>query len=207
LAQVQPPESSEAATGRHSSEDSARTAVYRLLAHLLGRIPSAETLALVAKLTGAPQTPLGAATQALSLASQTTDAEQVSDEFHALFIGVGRGELLPYGSYYLTGFLHEKPLARLRQDMARLGVARREDVKEPEDHIASVCEMMAGLIDGSLKDLDLEAQQAFFETHLGSWAGHFFSDLENAKSAKFYVAVGALGRVFLEIEEESFRMA
>jgi TorA maturation chaperone TorD len=104
--------------------------------------------------------------------------------------------------------LNEKPLARLRQEMARLGIERADGVAEPEDHIGSVCEIMAGLIRGDFgSPMPVAEQAAFFERHIGSWAGQFFKDLETAKSATFYRPVGALGRVFLEIETTAFEMA
>ena len=131
----------------------------------------------------------------------------MAEEFQDLFIGLVRGELVPYGSYYLTGFLHEKPLAKLRRDMSRLGVEREQNVAEPEDHIASLCEMMAGFIDGSLgRPLALEEQKAFFSAHIGSWAPVLFRDMEAAKASILYATLGSVGRVFLEIEERAFAM-
>ncbi len=131
----------------------------------------------------------------------------MAEEFHDLFVGLVRGELVPYGSYYLTGFLHEKPLAKLRQDMSRLGVVREQNVAEPEDHIASLCEMMAGFIDGSLgRPLALEEQKAFFSAHIGNWAPVLFRDMEAAKASILYAMLGSIGRVFLDIEERAFAM-
>ncbi|MEM8877615.1 MAG: molecular chaperone TorD family protein, partial [Pseudomonadota bacterium] len=108
----------------------------------------------------------------------------------------------------LTGFLHEKPLAELRNHMARLGVERAEDVHEPEDHIASVLEIMGGLIRGRFEQGSscIHAQNDFFKAHIDPWAHHFFTDLESAKNAVFYAAVGTLGRLLVEIEREAFRM-
>ena len=128
-------------------------------------------------------------------------------EFNALFIGLGRGELLPYASYYLTGFLNEKPLASLRSDMARMSMTRAKNVYEPEDNIASLMEMMGGMIVGNFGDpATLDDQKDFFNKHVGPWAGHFFSDLEAAKTSVLYASVGAVGREFMEIEREAFRM-
>lgn len=190
-----------------ADEDRQRAQCYRLLAHLLARIPQGDTLAVVAGLEG-DDSDLGAAIDALAAAARATTSEQADDEFHALFVGTGRGELVPYASYYLTGFLHEKPLVRLRQDMARLGVERSKDIHEPEDQIASVCEIMAGLIEGSFgAPASLAEQAAFFDRHIGPWASQFFADLENAKSASLYCPVGTLGRVFMDIETTAFKMA
>ena len=136
-----------------------------------------------------------------------SDAVAVSDEYHALFVGIGRGELLPYGSYYLTGFLHEKPLARLREDMTSFGVKRADSVSEPEDHAASVLEVMAGLIDGRFGTAaSLEQQKEFFDAHIESWMTVFFQDLAGASSSVLYAALAQVGARFLEVEAAAFTM-
>ncbi len=114
-------------------------------------------------------------------------------------------ELLPYASYYLTGFLNERPLARVREDLAALGLARVEGMSEPEDHLAFLLEIMAGLAAGRF-GAEEGAQRRFFDRHLAPWAPRLFADLEQAKAARFYRAVGGLGRVFLDVEAEAFRM-
>jgi TorA maturation chaperone TorD len=189
-----------------SDEEVLRAAQYRLLSRFLAAPPDQALLNVAAGLAG-DETPLGRALGMFGrLAGRITPAE-AADEYFNLFIGLGRGELLPYGSYYLTGFLHEKPLARLRRDMARLGIARAERSKEPEDHIAAICEMMAGLIEGSFGErADLASQRRFFDSHLAPWAERFFSDLEAARSAALYAPVGTAGRVFMEIERTAFGM-
>ena len=188
-------------------EDRQRAQLYRLLAGLLARIPDREALGRVAGVVG-DESELGQALTALGQTAAAADPARVDDEYHDLFIGMGRGELMPYGSYYLTGFVYEKPLARLRIDMDRLGIARADDVKEPEDHIAALCEMMAGLIEGAFGEpADIGSQRAFFDAHLGPWAGQFFADLETAKATDFYAPVGAIGRIFMEIESTAFEMA
>ncbi len=187
-------------------EDVLRAQVYDLLALLLRDAPSKQTLAKVAALTG-DETPLGTAFTALSKVAKSTVSEKASREFHELFVGLGRGELLPYASYYMTGFLNEKPLAKLRNDMMRLQIERAPSVYEPEDNIGSLCEMMAGLILGRFgPPADLQTQKDFFATHLSPWAGHFFSDLEGAEYSLLYAPVGTVGARFIEIEKEAFRM-
>jgi TorA maturation chaperone TorD len=164
-------------------------------------------LELVGGLKG-DATPLGQAVDQLAAAASAATPAAVDDEYHDLFIGMGRGELVPFGSFYLTGFLHEKPLAVLRQDMERLGIARAESVKEPEDHIATLCEIMAGLIEGQFgRSNDLKEQSTFFTRHVVPWAEQFFQDLENAKTAKFYRPVGSVGRTFMSIESAAMLMA
>jgi TorA maturation chaperone TorD len=188
-------------------EDRLRAHCYRLLGRLLTATPDADALA-VASALGGDETALGRGLNALATVATDVSLDALDDEFHALFLGVGRGELVPFGSFYLAGFLNEKPLAKLRHDMARLGIARAEGVVEPEDHICSLCEIMAGLILGEFGDpADAATQRAFFDAHLGSWAGRFFEDLETAPSAFFYAPVGAIGRAFMAIEATAFQMA
>jgi TorA maturation chaperone TorD len=182
----------------------ARAREYALLAALLTEAPDAALLQRLGGLRG-DATPLGLAHAALAEAAATHPADQVAREYFALFVGVGRGELLPYGSYYLTGFLHERPLARLRADLERLGVERVEGRCEPEDHAAILCEIMAGLVAGKFT-APVEQEQQFFDKHLAPWIGRFFEDMEAAKAANFYRAVGAVGRLFMAIETQAFAL-
>lgn len=189
-----------------AEEDLLRADLYSMLATFLAAAPSKELIENSAQLTG-DSSDLGEGITSLSKLASVTGVETAEREFNALFIGLGRGELLPYASFYLTGFLNEKPLARLRGHMAQLGIERNPDVKEPEDHIATLFEMMAGLIRGDFGDpLAVEDQHAFFNTHIATWAGHFFTDLEAAEGSVFYAPVGKIGRAFMEIEIEAFRM-
>jgi TorA maturation chaperone TorD len=188
--------------GRESERGRAR--LYALLATLLARAPDAAVLDRLGELTG-DATPLGTALCDLGEAASEAEAEAVEREFHDLFIGLTRGELLPYASYYLTGFLHERPLAKLRGDLAALGIERAEGNAEPEDHIGTLCEVMAGLIDGSLGE-GADQDRYVFERHLRPWAERFFADLEQAQAARFYRTVGRLGRVFIGIETEAFAL-
>lgn len=184
--------------------DAARGREYALLAVLLVRAPEPPLLMRLAKLRG-DATPLGLAHAALAEAAESGDAGRIQREFFDLFIGVGRGELLPYGSYYLTGFLHERPLARLRDDLRALGIERVEQQHEPEDHAAILCEIMAGLIGGEFP-APADAQRQIFDKHLAPWIGRFFADLQGAAAADFYRHVGAIGRLFVEIETEAFAL-
>jgi TorA maturation chaperone TorD len=187
-------------------EDILRAELYSFLAALLRVEPQDNLLVSVSQISG-DDTPIGKATGTLSYLAKEMDAATIRSEYVDLFIGVGRGELLPYCSYYLTGFLNEKPLANLRQDMASIGIARAENVKDPEDHIASLCDMMAGLILGNFgRPYSLQEQATFFKKHIAPWAGLFFADLEAAKSAVFYAPVGTIGRIFMDIESQAFDM-
>jgi TorA maturation chaperone TorD len=180
-------------------EQAHRAGIYSLLGALLRDYPNGEVLAYTAQLgdTEKAGPELEVAVSMLGLAARHTSPDAIRDEYHALFIGLGRGELVPYGSWYQTGFLMEKPLGILRADLARLGFERNDDVHEPEDHIAALCEVMAFLI-GDATSFD--AQREFFESHLGNWGPDFFNDLEKADSACFYRSVARLGAAFLGIE-------
>ncbi len=192
------------AAGDIDEVDAARAQEYTLLAALLARAPDAGLLKRLGELRSDPS-PLGLAHAALAEAAGSIAVERVEREFFDLFIGLGRGDLLPYGSYYLTGFLHERPLARLRDDLHALGIERAEGQVEPEDHAAILCEVMAGLTSRRL-GTPAGADERIFEKHLSPWIGRFFTDLERAEAANFYRHVGTLGRVFMDIETEAFAL-
>ena len=185
--------------------DQLRAAEYGLLSVLLGKAPDANTLTRVAALRG-DASELGMAHLELASAAAAADDRAVNKEFFALFVGLGRGELLPYASYYLTGFLHERPLARVREDLERLGIERAGSSREPEDHIAILLEVMAGLARGDF-EADFSEQARFFERHLKPWAARMFADLEMSQSARFFRAVGRVGRIFMELESEAFTLS
>jgi len=197
----------DAPSSHHAAVDDVdllRSREYDLLAVLLGRAPTREVLDGLSELKG-DATPLGLAHLALADAAAKADPDALQREFFDLFIGVARGELLPYGSYYLTGFLHERPLASVRESLSGLGIERADNIFEPEDHIAILCEVMAGLAAGRF-ETEPGAERRFFERHLRPWAPRFFADLETAKSASFYRAVGRVGGLFMDIEAEAFAM-
>lgn len=189
----------------HVHGDLDRSHHYNMLAVLLSRAPDESVLTALSALKG-DATPFGLAHIALAESAAVADRDAVSREFFNLFIGVGRGELLPYGSYYQTGFLNEKPLARLRGDLAALGIERAPGAVEPEDHIAVLCEVMAGLCAARFGAAP-GADRTMFERHLKPWAARFFADLEVAENARFYRHVGAVGRMFIELESDAFAWA
>jgi TorA maturation chaperone TorD len=181
-------------------EQARRAALYGLLAGLLRTAPTEEVLDYSRRLTGeavGDKKELPLALSTLALAARHSDAGSLRDEYNTLFIGLGRGELVPYGSWYQTGFLMEKPLALLRADLRDLGFERDDQVREPEDHIAALCEVMSMLI---LDEVAIERQRQFFNSHLGNWAKDFFDDLAEAHSAVFYRSVARLGRAFMGLE-------
>jgi TorA maturation chaperone TorD len=193
-----------AVNGSLDEVDVARAQEYALLSLLLAKAPDAELLQRLEQLEG-DDSEIGRAHAALSDAAASINAQQADREYFDVFIGVGRGELLPYASYYLTGFLHERPLARLRGDLFLLGIEKNEANSDPEDHIAFLCEVMAGII-AKRFPAPVGADREFFEKHIKPWASRLFADIEAAESANFYRAVGKLGRAFIEIETEAFAL-
>lgn len=184
--------------------DRARAREYALLATLLSHSPDAEMIGHLALLKG-DDSPLGRAHASLGEAAGRVDEESAAREYFDLFAGLGQGQLLPYSSHYLTGSLYGRPLARLRELFRHFGIERARP-SEPEDHIAILCEIMAGLIGGEFATAP-GADREFFEAQLAPWATRFFVDLEHAKSADFYARVGSLGRAFMDIEAKAYTFA
>jgi TorA maturation chaperone TorD len=182
--------------------DLARAQEYSLLSVLLAHSPDAQMLGRLASLRG-DRSPLGIAHTALGKAAALTDVDSAAREYFTLFAGLGRGELLPYASYYRTGFLHGRPLANLRQALQRIGLERADREAEPEDHAAILLEIMAGLAGGAIP-APAGTDREIFDNHLAPWIARFFADLEQTASAGFYASVGTLGRTFIEIETQGF---
>lgn len=191
-----------------SDEDRIRGNVYALLGNLLAGPPDRALLDLLARATPEPgdESLLAASWEMLAVAAQRADADAVREEYDTLFIGLGRGEVVPYGSWYLTGFLMEQPLAQLRGDLRTLGITRQPGVREPEDHVAALCDTMSLLIAGDTP-ATIEQQYEFFSRHLEPWVPKFFRDLQAAPSARFYRAVGQLAEQFIGVESQAFRVS
>ena len=186
--------------------DAVRANTYSLLASLLAAPPGSGLLAVLESMEpvrDADGQAMAPAWEALRLTGARASPEGLDDEYHALFIGVGRGELVPYGSWYMTGFMMDRPLAALRRDLAELGFERQEDVTEPEDHVAALLETM-GMIVGAGESI--AAQRRFFASHMEPWLKTFFVDLRDAPSARFYRAVAALGEQFVDFEQQYLNM-
>lgn len=189
-----------------TKDEQLRRGAYSLLAALLRNTPDKAVLEHLACYDRA-ETPgedeVGKALRMLGLAARDTTPGAASDEYHKLFVGLGRGELVPYGSWYVTGFLMEEPLSDLRDDLARLGYERQTGIHEPEDHVAALCEVMVLLIESGVSH---ERQLAFFRTHLKPWIERFFTDLETADNAVMYRAVARFGKTYFELETKYFSM-
>jgi TorA maturation chaperone TorD len=182
-------------------EDRLRADTYRVLGRLLATPPDAETLDLFARAPVSNEDNLLAVSwRMLAMSAERATPAEVADEYQTLFIGLGRGELVPFGSWYLTGFLMEQPLAKLRSDMRRLGFERQDNVSEPEDHAAALCEIMA-LLASDDEPGSLASQAEFFQNHIAPWMARFFRDMQEASAARFYRAVGQLGEHFINTDQ------
>ena len=186
-------------------DDLLRIEIYNMLAHLFRQAPEQSVLEFLANLDVDTaqifqRQTMASAWPLLKLAAQKTTIIGIEEEYQDVFIGIGRGEIIPFCSWYLTGSLMEMPLAHLRQDLKKLGFERAESVIEPEDHISALLEVMAMLVEGG----DEHLQQTFFNRHLAPWCEKFCTDLKATKSAVFYTAVGELAWQFLTIEKTRF---
>lgn len=202
--------STEALADRETLDDAeqARADVYALLGALLARPPDTALIGMLQRiptLEATSDTTMTAAWAILKQSAAGAQVEGLQEEFQDLFIGIGRGEVVPYGSWYMTGFLMEKPLAELRVDLQRFGLQRQEQAREPEDHAAALCEIMSLLVVSSA-EVTFTQQREFFAKHVEPWMGRFFGDLAVAPAARFYRAVALLGERFLEVERTHFSM-
>jgi TorA maturation chaperone TorD len=187
-----------------------RASAYALLAGLLRAAPDQTLLDTVSSLSPdgddldeAEADDLGLAMSSLAAASRGRDLALLEQEYNNLFIGVGKGEIVPYGSWYLTGFLMEQPLSDLRDDLRALGFERNDDTCEPEDHAAAIFEVFSVMVSDASS---LQAQQVFFETHMQPWLERFFADLDKARSAGYYRNVAQFGAAFLKLESAYLSM-
>ena len=191
-------------------EETARAELYGLLAQLYYARPTPDTLAaLRVAVTEAPAAGgfLQEPWQQLVGAARAQDDEAIAAEFDRLFGGVGKPEVFLYGSHYLSGFLNEKPLVRLRSDLAALGLARGEAMPETEDHVAYLCEVMRYLIAGDdVAVCNLTAQRNFFATHLQPWILQLCDALQGQPAAHFYAALAQFTRAFVAVEAQGFDM-
>lgn len=185
---------------QREQEQTLRTEIYLVLSALFRSAPSEEMIEFLTSLEVEPsESAMQKAWIALQHAAKDSNREALEDEYQDLFIGIGRGEVMPFGSWHMTGAMMEKPLAEIRHDLELLGFERDENVKEPEDHIAALCEVMS-MLTGEEEDL----QQAVFNKHIAPWFSSFTQQLENAESANFYKPAAQLCEAFLTLEQVRF---
>ena len=190
-----------------AGEDWARADFYGLISQLFSGRVTDEFLARFREIDRSEMditSPLGFEFSELVRVVSTVDAKQINAEFDDNFIGVGKPDVMLYGSYYISGFLNEKPLVALRDDLARFGLARDEGMVETEDHIAFLCEVMRYLILADDPPVAFSEQQVFFQQHVAPWYGRLSDAIESAPRTDFYKTVGRLARVFFDVETQSF---
>lgn len=190
------------------SEELARAELYGLLSLLWLEPPDDSLLARFrVAVTEAPQQGghLEAPWGTLVSTMRATTAEAAAEEFDALFGGVGKPEIFAYGSFYLTGFLNEKPLAALREDLKQLGLERDDARAETEDHIAYLLEVMRYLIAGDdIAVCNLEQQRRFFRAHLQPWVEELCTTVESHPRARVWRDLAAFTREFIRVETQGF---
>lgn len=191
-------------------EETARAEVYGLLAQLWYAPPAKELLdAIRLAPTEAPAAGafLEEPWRTLVAAARALGEREIAGEYDALFGGVGKPEVYLFGSHYLAGFLNERPLVRLRDDLAALGLARAETMPETEDHIACTCEVMRYLIAGDdVAVANLTKQREFFAAHLQPWAAQMCDAVQAHPKAKFYASVADFTRAFVAVEAQGFEL-
>lgn len=190
-----------------TAEDRGRADVYRLLALLLEAPPSQD---LLDRITSMPPdgSDLGEILALMGATAESIGRPEIEQEYTELFVGAPMPRFMPYASHYTDGHLFGRTLAELRMELGNLGVMRRDEATEPEDHVATLCEIMSGLLIGSFQGspLPLEDQAKFFSKHIESWVPTFFRELEESERGRFYKVVARFGRTFIELETEAFRM-
>ena len=189
-----------AAGGTLEDEQRYRAGAYGLLAALLRAAPEQALLDHLLALSPQSDAELDALAEAMASladAARSHSPAQIEAEYQNLFIGVGKGEVVPYGSWYMTGFLMEQPLSDLRDDLRALGFERSADTHEPEDHAAAIFEVFSVMISDNS---GLSEQERFFDSHMKTWLERFFTDLGNARSADFYKPVAQFGAAFFKLE-------
>jgi len=186
-----------------NEQQQVRQEIYGLLAHLFRIAPDQMVIDWLSTLEveGNDNHAMSQAWVAVSKAAQESNQEALTDEYQNLFIGVGRGEVMPFGSWHIAGALMEKPLVALRQDLMQLGFERADDVKEPEDHISALCEVMAMLIETGEAEV---LQQRFFNRHIQPWYVALCEQINNAENADFYQSVTRLVEAFFVVEQTRF---
>jgi TorA maturation chaperone TorD len=191
-------------------EETARAEVYGLLAALYYAAPSAElhgNLRIAVTEAPAAGALLESSWGELVAAARDRSLADIGQEYDALFGGIGKPEVYLFGSHYLSGFLNEKPLAALRNDIAALGLARDEAMPETEDHVAYLCEVMRYLIAGDdVAVANLTRQREFFMGHLQTWVPALCEVLMQHPKAGFYRALASFTQAFISVEAQGFDM-
>ena len=181
-----------------------RAQTYALLANLFAQAPNQVLLDHIAAIeVTEPESPMGKQWLKLVSVVKQANISMLEEEYQTLFIGVTHGELIPYGSYYQTGFLMEEPLAELRADLSRLGLEKHEDTAEPEDHVSAQCDVMRLIL--MAEGTPVVTDKEFFLHHLKPWMINFFTDLAKTNTSNVYSVVGEFGKAFINMELSEYQ--
>ncbi len=188
-------------------EDQARADYYALLASLFFRAPDERLLQSIA-IAEPPEGALGPAWLALAEASAVVPADAVNEEYATVFVGVGRPPIMLFGSYYLAGFMMEKPLAALRDDLAKMGFSRAANTFESEDHVAALCDVMRAMILGDMatKPFGTDDQHRFYSIHIKPWIFQCIKEISEYHQTNYYKRVAAFAQTFFEVESDAFQI-
>ena len=188
-------------------EDQARANLYGLLARLFFASPDASLLQAIAQsgpLQAQADSPLASAWTQLVDASAGANAEAVREEFDRVFVGTGKAEVTLYTGAYTVRSSADTPLAQLREELAALGLSRRGDVHQPEDHLAALCETMRHII--AEQHGDPQVQRRFFNRWIRPAAGPLCDAIDISASVVFYKNVGRIARSLFDLEHAAFEM-
>ena len=207
---IRPPESP-VASGEWvlTEEDRGRADLYALLARLFYAGPDRALLdSLVGHedLFGADDVPLGRAWRALARAASDADPQTLTLEYDSLFVGVGKAQVTPYCSHYLTPTGRERIVVALRDELRQLGLARAGGSNEPEDHVAVLCEVMRHLVSLGSDDQAIGRQKQFFMRYICAAYIQLTDEILGTAATQFYKDVARVMRVFFDVESQSFEM-
>jgi TorA maturation chaperone TorD len=204
---------SDAGSGRAAApalepEDRARANLYGVISRLYYAPPDSNLIAEISRAGeggrgGADASGLIGAWHGVREACRGAFPPIVRQEFDTLFIGVGKSEVSPYLSGYAEPLGPERYLVRLRGQLGKWDLGRRQGVFEVEDHISGISDVMRWLIENGH---DLAEQRQFFESFAYPGTLPFCVALQNAASANFYRQVAALTWSFFEVENTAFEM-
>ena len=200
-------------THRIEPEDQARADFYALLARLYRAAPDAGLLAAIAAADELQVTPgaehgdaLAKAWRDLVAASSVMEPDAATEEYLALFTGVGQSDVSLHGSAYAKGTGGGPLLVQVRGALGKLELARRPGATVYEDHLAVLFETMRVLIIGAGREqpLAVEGQREFFVENIEPWVTKCCNAIRTKGVANYYVRVAQFTSFFVAVERDSF---
>jgi len=187
-------------------EEVARANFYGLLARLYYAPPDP---ALLEAIAGAGEIEaedggIAAAWRDLARAAALAEPQALREEYETAFIGTGKAPITLYTTAYSIKYSSEAPLAELRAQFAAIGLARRGEAHEPEDHISALFDAMRYLV--AERKSALEDQQRFFSRWIWPAVHPLCSAIDTSPHTAFYKVVARFMKCFLELEHSAFEM-